>query len=159
MKFYIEKDGLMLECLVDDADWDLVRRYTWHIDAKGYLLAYNKGSGDSRVIRMHRLILGVLDSPQWIVDHKNRNKRDNRRDNIRVCSPSQSCMNRGVFKNSKSGVRGVRFLKRLGKWDARITVGGKTVWLGAFANADEASAARCAAERRLFAEFSPTMAP
>jgi hypothetical protein len=53
---------------------------------------------------------------------------------------------KGVYKNNKSGVKGVSWSKNIGKWQAYIGNNGKLVNLGYYAELDEAVAARRKAE-------------
>ena len=47
-------------------------------------------------------------------------KNDNRKSNLRVCTPSQNCMNRRIRLDNTSGVTGVNWDKHKNKWVARI---------------------------------------
>lgn len=87
------------------------------------------------------------------LDHINRNKKDNRFTNLRECTRQQNQANRDIQKNNKSGWKGVRKLKD-NKWLARIQVGGKTVFIGHFKSASDASQAYADASRRLHGDFS-----
>lgn len=89
----------------------------------------------------HRLIwLLVTGSwPEGEIDHRNRVRDDNRWGNLRDVSKEVNQQNRG-------NVAGVDFVKRTGKWRARITSGRKCVDLGSFKTEAEALAARAAAK-------------
>ena len=66
---------------------------------------------------MHRLIMGAKERTTY-VDHINGNKTDNRKNNLRVCSPSQNGHNKHISKGKVVGVsRVVRAY-----WEARIQV-------------------------------------
>ena len=71
-----------------------------------------------------------------IVDHLNRNTLDNCKKNLRIVDIVESNRNRRVPKNSKSGVRGIKFAKN--KWEVGIWAGGKTVYLGRYDDLEEA---------------------
>ena len=68
--------------------------------------------------------------PQGNLDHINRNKSDNRIANLRKATSAQNAQNRS--KNSRS-TSGVTWHKRDKKWQAAITVNGKVIHLGYFA--------------------------
>jgi hypothetical protein len=89
---------------------------------------------------MHRLILQPpLDR---CVDHRNRNRLDNRRGNLRVVTHAENMMNVGANKGSTSRYRGVSWNKRRSKWIASF----RGRHLGCFDS--EGDAARCAARAR-----------
>ena len=57
------------------------------------------------------------------VDHKDRNKINNRPDNLRDTTGSANCQNRGVRSDSTSGIKGVSFVGR--GWQALFTLRGE----------------------------------
>jgi len=103
---------------------------------------------------LHRLILNPPVNMQ--VDHKNRNKLDNRRQNLRICTVSQNGMNREKQRNNRSGFKGVDANRRCkkGSYRARITANKKVFYLGSFKNPDEAGEAYKKAARQYHGEFA-----
>jgi len=98
-----------------------------------------------------------MDPPEDLeVDHKNLNRLDNRRQNLRVCSRSENMMNRGRQKNNASGYKGVgRDERRKRKnFRARITARKKTYLLGYFEKPDEAGAAYKKAAKQHHGKFA-----
>jgi hypothetical protein len=89
------------------------------------------------------------DWPAEQIDHVNRDRTDNRIANLREITQAQNCQNRSVQHNSTSGVAGVTWNKTLGKWHARIGLGGRRRHVGWFRTKAEATAARLAAEIKL----------
>lgn len=69
-------------------DYELVARHSWY-----YRDGYALSKIGKKEVRMHRFILNETD-PDRIVDHKNRNRLDNRRVNLRVYTPKQNANNR-----------------------------------------------------------------
>jgi hypothetical protein len=98
----------------------------------------------NRVVSIHRLILDVPHG--FDTDHINHDRLDNRRGNIRICTPSQNNMNKKTA--------GITWDKKRQKWVAQINLHGKTVNLGRFNSKDTALAARKQAEKRMFGEFA-----
>ena len=91
--------------------------------------------------------------PPHDVDHINRNRLDNRIENLRLATRSENLHNSGARAGSSSGVKGValRSLRR-GKrpskqWMAHIMVNGKRFHLGNYYTLEEAAAARQQAEK------------
>lgn len=121
---------------------DLQRIMTYDPTAGGFLWAVQRGRmkpGDKvgscdregyRRVRIdgrqyyeHRLVWfwhhGVM--PR-ILDHINRNRADNRIENLRECHESQNAANAKAPSTNTSGYRGVYFDVSRGKWAARIRV-------------------------------------
>jgi len=146
--------------LIDDGDFNLVNSYTWRSVKHRktfYAVASPYVNGKQTTVRMHRLILGLVGKE--LCDHKNGNGLDNQRHNLRSCSSVSNSQNRRVA--GCDGYKGVRHRRNRSKrgtkpWVARITVGGKTQFLGCFASAEEAARAYDEAAKSLFGEFAVT---
>ena len=82
------------------------------------------------------------------LDHINRNKDDNRIENLREVSNKQNQENIPHWSHNTSGRRGVRFLR--GGWIAEIVQHKRKIHLGRFDNIIDAVAARMRAERTIF---------
>ena len=80
------------------------------------------------------------------IDHKDRNKGNNKIDNLRLVTTSENARNTGNRSNNTSGVKGVYFHKPYGKYRATIRVNNRRIYLGNFARLEDAAAARKAAE-------------
>ena len=87
--------------------------------------------------------------PNQYVDHKNRNRYDNRKSNLRCCTYAENNRNRGLCVTNKSGVIGVHFDKKRNKWAASITLNGKKIFIGRFENKE-------AVKTREFTAFTKT---
>lgn len=74
--------------LVSPEDYPRLVRFSWYY-REGYALA----KIDSHEIRMHRYIMDVHD-PDMIVDHKDRNRLNNTRENLRVINYLENANNR-----------------------------------------------------------------
>lgn len=145
--------------LIDERDADLVGQFLWYTD-RGYAIRYE----GKRRIEMGAFILGASDSSCQI-DHKFRNKLDNRRENIRTCTPQQNCWNRGKVasyakKKTTSRFRGVNLLTirhpygTYTYWKGTISIGGRTIHLGYFPDEISAAKAYDGAAREKFGEFA-----
>lgn len=132
--------------IVDLIDYDKIKMYTWCERDDGYIVTQINGS----TVRLHRLILG-LDNE--LIDHRNGDKTDNRRKNLRPATKQLNGINRGANSNNTLGIKGVSRLKN-GKYVARIMVDGKSIHLGTFETVDEAQNARSKKEQELFGEFA-----
>lgn len=139
--------------ICDLEDWNELKNYTWHKDNKGYAATSIHKKG----IRMHRLILKT-DIEQEI-DHikavKIDNVCDNRKKNLRVCTRAENARNIKMYKDNKTGVKGVYKHSQINKYVAQIRYNGKTYHLGCFDTLEEAKKVREQKELELFGEFSP----
>src|SRR4051812_32510094 len=92
---------------VDDADFEWLNQWKWHLSTSGYATRtqYIKGSGRKNqkniIIRMHRLIMNCPEG--LFVDHINGNKLNNRRANLRLATQTDNHQNRGKQNNNTSG--------------------------------------------------------
>lgn len=127
--------------VVDDADYQwLTEIGKWQFDRYAYCT--RKIGGKRRSIRMHRLIAEkmFLEFGGLEVDHINRNKLDNRRDNLRLVTRSQNIMNQDWESRKISGHnckpwgRWVYWDKSRRKWKAKVS----HVDLGRFDNPEDA---------------------
>ena len=74
-------------------------------------------------------------------DHKNRDRIDNRRDNLQPVTQGQNLCNRGKQKNNTSGYKGVTWHKKAEKWLAQIGVDGENIYLGLYDTEEMAAGA------------------
>lgn len=82
------------EFLFDSEDYDLIRNRDWYRDKDGYLVNCYYFNGKRNFTRFHRIIMNA--KPKQFVDHINRNRADNRRQNLRVCDYNENNQNRGL---------------------------------------------------------------
>lgn len=75
------------------------------------------------------------------VDHIDRNKLNDKINNLRAASRIQNMKNKSSQKNSSSKYVGVSFHKKTKKWYAQIRIDGRLKFLGGFKIEDEAAAA------------------
>lgn len=125
--------------IFDDCDRHIFDKHKWWVTERGYVLTkVRTDDGKRRSIGLHRVLLG---DPIGDVDHIDRNPRNNKRENLRVCSRAINNKNVPTRKNKTSKYRGVS--KRGNKWQVVVRVNGTIKWLGSFDN--EESAAKVAA--------------
>jgi len=140
--------------IVDDEDFEIVSKFKWSLaHRKGNDYAYRTviGANGSRSIQlMHTFLMGRLG-----VDHKNGNGLDNRRENLRGCTPSQNAGNmRKSRKSTSSMFKGVYWSKHKGKWHSSIKVNYIKMHLGYFDNEVQAALAYDKAARIVFGVFA-----
>jgi hypothetical protein len=145
---YLGKSERINEVTIIDAE-DLnkfaeIERYItrqYQRKTNSYYAIINQGCNKkSKILALHRVITEVGEG--LVVDHINHNTLDNRKCNLRICTNSQNNQNRkGAQVNSKSGIRGVYWVKGTNKWMADISVGGKRIFIGYFKNIEDAKKA------------------
>lgn len=99
---------------------------------------------NGRLFVAHKVVFAMV-CGRWPVDeldHINGRRDDNRISNLREVSRRENCRNVALRSNNTSGVLGVYWKKDTKKWVAQIKANGKVRVIGAFANKDDASAAR-----------------
>ena len=136
----------------DYEDMSLVEKYTWCINTQGYVVAWDRTR--QRFIYLHRLVMGLIDDTDFVVDHIYHQPNDNRKECLRICTHQQNIQNSRVSKNNSSGVTGVRWSNDLQKWTASIMVDGKQIHLITSDNFNDAVSARLHAEKKYFGKYS-----
>lgn len=96
-----------------------------------------------------------INDKSLLIDHKNRNTLDNRKENLRVADYQKNSFNKSVRRDNTTGTMGVEFNKRANKWRAKIKYNNVTIHLGYFIDLNEAILNRRVAEEYLFKDFSP----
>jgi hypothetical protein len=142
--------------LVDDEDYGLVSQYQWHLHSEGYAVVTKAKPGGRQVIWMHRLVLGTACD----VDHKDGNKLNNQKSNLRLATDSQNGGNRKINRkgHKTSRFKGVCWHKEDQRW--RTTIKAKCagvnrqIYVGQFI--DETAAAKTYNRKaiELFGEFA-----
>jgi hypothetical protein len=136
-------------CLIDDGDVGWVSQHRWgRMGWKGrYVARTATVNGKKTTIYLHRVLAGL---PGLEVDHINGDPLDNRRANLRPATRSQNEQNKQDTRlRASSGLRGVWYDKRRGRFVAGLHVNGRKISLGSYASASEADVAAREGRRRL----------
>lgn len=105
--------------LIDQSDYGWASKYKWFQKWNEYVFRWGtRSDGKKYMILLHREIMGESDLD---VDHKNRNKLDNRKENLRFATRSQNLANRRKFSGKfTSNFKGVRWYPARNRWVATI---------------------------------------
>lgn len=133
--------------LIDDEDAPLIIPFSWYRNDNGYA----KRNSTLGSIYMHRVVMPGYD----LVDHRNRNRLDNRRENLRPATVLQNNRNQQLRRDNTTGYRGVGFDRRKGLWRARIVLSdSRRKFLGYFDDPLDAAMAYDEVARVHFGEFA-----
>lgn len=112
-------------------------------------LGYFMGNILGCVSYQHRAIWHLVTGELPLhIDHINGNGFDNRWINLRSVPQKENLKNRQIPINNSSGVIGVAWMPKAGKWRAAIQIDYKSISLGHFDVFEDAVAARKAAEAK-----------
>jgi hypothetical protein len=136
-------DGAFALC--DDSDHVWLSQWRWRVSDEGYA---QTSLGGARVF-MHSMLLSVPGG--CVIDHRNRNRIDNRRENLRIASPRENAVNLCRREGAREEFVGVRQTPS-GKWQARVGERGRHI--GLFDSAEEAARARDAVALEEYGEFA-----
>lgn len=136
---YDEKD----RTIIDIDDVERCKGYRWTLRTDGYVSARKNGKG----VKLHRFIARTPKGRH--TDHINRNKLDNRKLNLRICTQSENNKNKNTYVTNKSGKRGVT-LRDDGKYHVAITYDRRKNYIGMFDFFEEAVQAREEAEIKFY---------
>lgn len=104
---------------IDTEDTKILKKYVWYPTADNYLVNINKKRKPT-CIYLHRYIMNCPDN--MVIDHINRNKEDNSKNNLRITDYSMNAYNKTIPSSNKtSGVKGVSYSTREKSWRAEIS--------------------------------------
>lgn len=142
-----------VDVIVDDEDADRASCVKWSRSTRGgHAKTHISIDGKRQTVLIHNFLFGQpLYGRVW--DHANGNGLDNRKCNIRLVTWADNSLNKKIYKNNTSGVRGV-YLTKNGLWIAQIGRGGQRSFRS-FRDKESAVRWRLAMEIELFGEMSP----
>lgn len=117
-------------CCIDRDLYDSVITHKWCVSTEGYPCRYTPLYPHGQLL--HEFVMfTVVDEIPYEVDHKNGDRLDARRENLRLSDKVGNAANRGKQKGEYSSkYKGVSFNKQKEYWAAYITVQGKKISLG-----------------------------
>src|SRR5581483_5558367 len=110
------------EAIINTSDLAQILQIRWYaelVQRTGDCYARGKPRGGGKSITMHRYLMGAKEGE--VVDHINFNTLDNRRENLRVVTPSENC----VHQRRQPGATGllhITVLKSQGRQSYYVTM-------------------------------------
>lgn len=118
---------------VSNEDYQWVSELLWRNNSRGYAV-----TGQGRLL--HQLVSGYNRSKHsgLIVDHINRDKLDNRRENLRITTQEYNSHNSGPSRRTKHGYKGIYQFSET-SFHVFIAPRGKNIRVGIFKTPEEAA--------------------
>lgn len=148
--------------IVDDEDYSALSDRSWNLTRDGYVRTSIAVNGRATTLYLHRAVarrMGLAIDGKH-VDHLDGNPLNNRRSNLRPATAGENQASRwarwrafgpvkvatyrrrvGGHADFSSGVSGVTWHKKWGRWQATKRVGKKKKWIGLFDTVAEAAEA------------------
>lgn len=152
--FWKKRPSYHFKGVGDDITWNNVYANTpaGNPDSRGYL----RITINYLEYRIHRVVWKLIygyDS-EFIIDHINGVRTDNRICNLREATSQENVRNKSVLSSKNtSGHTGVYYNKSNNKWVAQIKQMGVVTYLGSYNTLGEAVEVREAAAKEMFGEF------
>lgn len=132
---------------VDDEDYEYLNQWKWNAHTIGknkpyYAIrsCYERGK---KTLRMHRVLIEkYIGEFNYEVDHIDGNGLNNQKENLRIVTRSQNCMNRKGWGKNGKGIKKIIYKRKNGtlyvKYQCRIHVNKKYIYLGTYKTIEEA---------------------
>lgn len=138
-----------LHALVDESDLEVIDSFRWVSRDNGYVATNLRGERAQTLL--HKLLVAGI-----CVDHENRKRYDNRRQNLRSCTYQQ---NNGYSRKQKSSritsqYKGVGWDRGMKKWRARGQSTGSILLLEYYDDETEAARAYDRWALKVFGNFA-----
>lgn len=133
---------------IDIEDIPRVRGVKWRLwEGRAY-------TGNFHPVQMAYFVMGMTPQKGLVIDHKNSDPLDNRKENLRVTTQSKNLINRSIQETrNTTGFIGVWYKKSSNRWVAEIRKDGIKCYLGGFRERHNAVYARYYAEKVLFGKY------
>jgi hypothetical protein len=123
------------QILIDNEDLEKIKKYRWRVDkSTGYIYSDFLG----KKIYLHRYIMDVHNEQGTglVIDHINRDIRDNRKENLRIVTHAQNLRNLSILSNSNTGYRNI--YKKGHKFCLMSNYDGRVTYFGTYSSIQEA---------------------
>jgi HNH endonuclease/AP2 domain len=130
--------------ILDDDDFDRFSAFHWCYRGErdgnlGYAIRHEKNGKKYRTVYLHRAIMNP--APGCEVIFLNHDRLDCRRENLRAVTKEEARRHHRVRRDSKSGIKGVRFNPDSGTWSAYVYRYNHAYHVGTYYSEDAAARA------------------
>lgn len=137
----------------DEEDYEFLNLHRWYLNKSGYAVRIDPYVGPEYYISRHDMQRDILihhghNLKGFVVDHKDGNKLNNEKKNLRVCTVQQNNCNKPHKATEKSPYKGVQLMAD-GRYRAKLG----TVICGKFPTAEEARDAVNNLGVKMYGEF------
>lgn len=136
----------------DIEDWNELKKFSWSLKLDGRTFYAKTHFPRNSSTLMHRMILKCANLNESVVNHKDHNGLNNRRNNLEICSRLDNSRFRQKPITNSTGFKGVQ--KRGKKFVAKIKKFGKSIWIGTYKNIRNAALAYNREAKRQFGKFA-----
>lgn len=142
--------------IIDIEDIELISQYKWYKSKDGYALHIDRSKKyGTTYLTMHGLIMSHLSGFYKTPDHIDRDKLNNRKNNLRITGRSEQQVNHNIMSRNNSGIIGVSFQpKRILHWRASLKYKDQ-IYNEYFETKEEAIVARLKMECKYLGEYAP----
>lgn len=134
-----------IKIYVDELLWHKFASMKWAINPDGYTINWKLGL-------IHRIVTNA--KKDELVDHINKDKNDNRLENLRIVKAGENNHNKLKQTNKSSKYIGVSLNKRYNKWQSEIKHQNKRYHLGSFSDERQAAEAYNKKAIELYGDFA-----
>lgn len=145
------KCAQIAEAIIDAEDYQIVKQFKWSLNVSNDVSYISTMVGKDR-LRLHSIVMGTPKSQA--IDHKDHDTYNNRKSNLRECTPGQNRQNSKVNKKSSSDIKNVYKEKSTGKWIVSVQANKTRHYIGRFANIEDAKQAAIKARKKYHGEFA-----
>lgn len=150
---YAKQKGKLVPFTISDEDYEEMVKCKWYICNRGYVYRNIKKNSLKKIKLLHRLILNLENGNKLQGDHKDRNKLNNQRDNLRHATISENRKN----SKSKGKIPYLGVYKRsdnFNKYKAKIKYQGIYINLGQYSTPEQAARVYDEAAKKYHGEFA-----
>lgn len=117
--FYVKDKDKDIKVLIDDEDVEKIQDCSFAISSNEHYIRIKDNSGLYRPLANY-LCNYTFDETKWVVDHRNHDIYDNRKDNLFLVSQTDNQGNKKNQSNNTTGFRGIVWSERTKGWRVQI---------------------------------------